>query len=100
MLLRPDGVGQIFTEFGEKQADYLHCCHCGKSHLVASALNELCAGKPALGFCARCNHPTCPTCTECVPNERQIENIEAGRPVLTPAPVMAAFPANPLWIPE
>lgn len=106
MLLRPDGVGIMHLDSGEKQADYLHCCHCGKSHIVAAALNDLCSGKPVLGFCAKCNHPTCPTCTECVPQERQIENLEAGRDKLTPTPAFAAFPSNPLsgphsiWTPE
>ena len=91
-----DGTG-IFTVGGrEHQSDWMHCCHCGKAHLIAASLNSLLQGKPVLGYCAKCDHPTCPDCLECVPIDRQLENIEAGRPELTPALVSAAFPHNPL----
>lgn len=96
----PDGTGIEIVNGVERQSDYVHCCHCGRAHLVAASLKNYVLGKPSLGFCAKCNAPACPTCGECVPLELQIENMEAGRLALTPSAPFAAFPRNPLIIPH
>lgn len=62
--------------FSEKT---VQCCHCGKHIIIRDAFAQAIKGK--LGYCGRCNHITCgsPECQNCVPQEQQIENIEAGR---------------------
>lgn len=97
--MRPDSVGIAFTERGERHEDFIQCRHCGRHVVFKSALDEAVKGRAVMSFCARCNGPCCHTCTQCVPQERQLENIEAGRPVLTPTNPFAAFPANPLILP-
>lgn len=83
----------------ERQGEGFRCCHCGRMHLVAGALQDLILQRPgAVGFCTRCNHPRCAECAECVPEERQIENVEAGRSRLAAAPAFAAFPVNPIIV--
>ena len=49
-------------------------------------------GREVLGYCARCNGVHCPSCAECVPAERQLENIEAGRSPLDVSRVTVAIP--------
>jgi hypothetical protein len=95
-----DGVGIAHTGGGERQMDFIHCCHCGRAVLFASALNDAVKGTAQMGFCGKCNAPRCHDCAECVPVERQIENMEAGRLVLTPSAPFAAFPRNPLILPK
>lgn len=97
--MRVDSVGIAFTDRGERHEDYIQCRHCGRHVLFASALNEAVKGRAAMSFCSRCNGPCCHGCSECVPHERQIENAEAGRGVLTPSNPLAAFPRNPLAFP-
>lgn len=94
--MRNVGTGIYHDPSGEKQADFIHCCHCGRAVLFASAVNEAVKGRAQMSFCSRCNHPCCHDCTECVPVERQIENMEAGRLLLSPTAPFAAFPHNPL----
>lgn len=87
-VMSPDfsGVGEI---------EYLSCCHCGALHPVAASLGELLQGKTVLGYCAKCDALHCPACAECVPFERQLENIEAGRLRLDASRVSVAFPQVP-----
>lgn len=56
----------------------IQCVHCGAHHVIKEAFERACQGK--LGFCARCNGPTCgrAICEPCVPQEQQLENMEAG----------------------
>lgn len=85
----------------ESQGEGFRCCHCGRMHLVAAAIQGVILKRPdAVGFCARCGACRCAGCVECVPEERQIDNIEAGRDRLTSTSPFAAFPRNPLVIPE
>jgi len=96
---RIDSVGIVLTDHGERHEDWIQCRHCGRHVLFASALDEAVKGRAAMSFCAKCDGPVCHACAECVPQERQIENIEAGRAVLTPTKPFAAFPRNPLILP-
>lgn len=50
------------------------------------------------GFCWRCCGPVCgkDDCAgECIPYEARMENVEAGRPELTPPRTSVAFPDSP-----
>lgn len=72
-------------ELTEGQA--LQCCHCQKMWLLVKG-----SGKQR-GFCTKCMGYVCgPSCFECVPLERRLENIEAGRPETTPTPVSIFVP--------
>ena len=55
------------------EADTLQCVHCGMHWPVdPSAVGR--------GFCGRCNGPICgKKCLACVPIDRGLENLEAGR---------------------
>lgn len=56
----------------------VQCVHCGAHHHIKNAFEQATLGK--LGFCARCNGITCgrELCEACVPQEQQLENMEAG----------------------
>ena len=61
----------------------VQCVHCGQHWRPMPGSGRV------RGFCARCNGPVCgPSCAECIPAEQQLENIEAGRPVLTTRPLI------------
>lgn len=71
------------------QGATLSCCHCQTTWVVQKGSGRL------RGFCQNCMGFVCgPGCAECVPLERRIENIEAGRPENTPAPVKILIPAG------
>jgi len=62
----------------ETQQDTVQCVHCGQHWVWEKAI--LSAIQGGLGFCTRCNGITCgDACQACVPQEQQLENIEAGR---------------------
>lgn len=96
---RPSSTAVIHSLDGgrELQADFVACCHCGRHHLVTLEnleTHQRGGKKIEFGFCARCNHPTCPSepcASTCTPNEQQIENMESGRPRLH-YPTRVAFP--------
>jgi len=68
----------------------LQCVHCGRHFPLSPGSGRI------RGFCQRCNGPICgPGCAECVPQERQLENVEAGRPVLTTRPLVLSVPTMP-----
>lgn len=59
--------------------DTIQCCHCGRQHILG--IEMILRGE--MGFCQRCNHPTCPNdyCNrDCVPQERQLEIMEGANP--------------------
>jgi hypothetical protein len=93
-LLHPDGT--LITTPGdggkETQLDTVQCVHCGRHWIFQRAVLE--AIKGGLGFCARCNGITCgESCQSCVPQEQQLENMEAFRPDWrTYRPVRVAIP--------
>ena len=65
------------------------CCHCGRvwQWIPGSGRNR--------GFCLKCNAFFCgPQCQACVPQEQQLENLEAGRPV-DYRPVKVLIPGTP-----
>lgn len=70
----------------------VQCVHCGAHHVIKNAFKRATEGK--LGFCARCNGITCgrAICEPCVPQEQQLENMEAGRlDVHTYRPLRVSF---------
>lgn len=73
-VLRPAGYTSITYPEGKIiEADTLQCVHCGAHWEVKPGSGKL------RGFCSRCNGPVCgPKCSECVPAEQQLENIESG----------------------
>jgi hypothetical protein len=66
----------------------LSCCHCQHTWVLVKGSGKV------RGFCTNCMGYHCggPNCWECVPAERRIENIEAGRPELTPCPPLIVVP--------
>lgn len=68
----------------------LTCCHCQTAWILSKG-----SGKQR-GFCLKCMGYTCGGvgCLECVPVERRLENIEAGRPELTPLPTSIIVPST------
>lgn len=84
---RPHGYFEYMGPYGEVQrGDTISCCHCRKHMEVRAGLER------QLGFCALCYNgkhgsgTTCggAACQTHIPFERRLENIEAGRPILTP----------------
>src|SRR5437588_11074044 len=78
---RPSGWTRTIGPYGEVvHADTLTCCHCQMTWEVVVG-----SGRQR-GWCTRCNGPACgaPACMVCVPFERRLETLEAGRPELTP----------------
>lgn len=56
------------------EEDTLQCVHCGMHWQVKPGSGNV------RGFCGGCNGPICGAkCLECVPIERGLENMEAGR---------------------
>jgi hypothetical protein len=77
---RPDGLLITTPDDGspEQQLDTVQCVHCGRHWVYTRAVLEAIRG--GLGFCQRCNGITCgQACQACVPQEQQLDNIEAGR---------------------
>lgn len=89
---KPHGWTKTTGPYGEVvHCDTLQCCHC-QAHW------EVLVGSGRLrGFCSRCMGYTCgqPACMICVPAEVRLENIEAGRPELTPRPELILVPEEP-----
>jgi hypothetical protein len=78
---KPAGYTKTTGPFGEIiDCDTLQCAHCGGHWEVVAGSGKL------RGFCARCDGYVCgaPLCMAvCCPVEQRLENIEAGRPLLT-----------------
>ena len=77
-----------------QRIDYVACCHCGRQHAYRSTLDAHLRGEQRLGFCMRCGAPRCLTCETCVPLDRQLENIEAGRHALDVSRVSLVIPVS------
>jgi len=69
------------------EREMVMCCHCGGHWLWVKGSGR------RRGWCMRCSGCTCGqrACDACVPMERQIENMEAGRDRLS-MPIWAAMP--------
>lgn len=86
----------------------LQCAHCGGHFPVRPERGRITV--PGVGIlraahyerCSRCNGPICGAgCYgRCVPAERQIENLEAGRDVDTPPPAQVAVCKPRLILPD
>lgn len=74
------------------QSDTVSCCHCGYTWVFQPGSGR------RRGFCLRCNHITCGReCCErmgCVPQEQQIENMEAFR-AIDSRPIVGRVDAEP-----
>ena len=87
VVMGPDVAG------GQGEIGFESCCHCGRVHpITMQTLGLLAQGVAVLDYCARCNALRCPACVACVPLERQLENIEAGRDPLDVSRVLVAIP--------
>jgi hypothetical protein len=89
-VLRPAGTLHSFDCDGpEVHQDTVQCCHCGRHWPWVPGTGE------KRGFCLKCNGITCGNsrCDKCVPAEQQIENMEAGRPVLY-RPIVSSVPID------
>jgi hypothetical protein len=65
------------------EARTIQCVHCGQ-HWVPKPGSGI-----ERGFCMNCNGPICGRkCAECVPQEAQVENLEAGRPLDAPRKII------------
>lgn len=87
---KPHGHFERTGPYGELESgDTLSCCHC-RAHWEV----RVGSGKTR-GWCMACNAYTCgrPLCDICVPYERQLDNVDAGRPVLTPMPPSVSVPS-------
>lgn len=91
-LRKPSGHVEISGPFGElRRGDTLKCTHCQFSWIVSSGSGKV------RGFCSNCAGYTCgkPECGPCVHFERRLENLEAGRPELTPMSSSILVPGLP-----
>ena len=82
MAGRASGYYVLSGPGGEESGETRSCCHCQALWVyrprTGSGIRR--------GFCPLCMAMTCgrPECDPCVPVEARLENIEAGRPELTP----------------
>jgi hypothetical protein len=100
-IIAPDVTVVLVDDSGEHQGEGVVCRHCGTAHIPEAAIQALVTGAAdKMGFCFKCNGPVCAECSECRPQEQQIDNIEAGRHPLAERPAFAAFARNPLILPR
>ena len=88
---KASGTAFVTGPWGERfEGATLSCCHCQFTWVLQKGSGKV------RGFCTSCMRPHCggPNCWECVPIEQRLENIEAGRPELTPAPVKVFVPSG------
>lgn len=90
---KPAGYTRTTGPFGDVvDCDTLRCEHCGCHWEVVAG-----SGRQR-GFCNRCAGYVCgaPECmASCVPVGQRLENVEAGRDVLTPRPTQIVVPGMP-----
>ena len=95
MRRSPSAVLQVFdpdASVAELQHEFHACCHCGKYHPIRGAIEALVRRQAVLIYCPKCDSLRCPECERCVPVERQLDNMEAGIPLLTSRPVQIRVP--------
>lgn len=94
----PDFVHVSRDDRGETQAEGFVCPHCDRLHTLAGAIQGIVLQRAdRVAWCAKCARPCCAECVDRhVSPERRADNVEAGRPELTPSAPFAAFPVNPL----
>ena len=93
---RPAATGTTFDPDLPRplETEFLQCCHCGRYHAVQASIAALIQNPTALGYCGRCDGVHCPGCATCVPIERQLENVEAGRHRLDVSRVSIVIPGD------
>ena len=93
-ILRPAGYAQtVDPDARLVEEDTLQCVHCGMHWQVKPGSRNV------RGFCGRCNGPICGAkCLECVPIERGLENMEAGR-LENVGDGRVSVPVSKIWIP-
>jgi hypothetical protein len=70
-----------------REGETLSCVHCRFTWILQKGSGR------ARGYCTNCMGYVCgPACAECLPFERKIENLEAGRPENDPGPVKIFVP--------
>lgn len=84
-------VSGTFTEtdlYGKiTEGETVSCVHCQETWRKTKGSEKM------RGFCQQCRGFVCGLkCAVCIPIELRIENIEAGRPENTPAPVRILVP--------
>lgn len=85
ILSDPDSGRQL------QEIPTIQCVHCSRHWVSQPGSGRI------RGWCTRCNGPVCgPGCAECVPKERQLENMEAGLPANVPGPLQV--PVGGLWM--
>lgn len=86
---RASGTFESTGLYGElTYGETLQCVHCQYTRILTKGSGKV------WGFCTNCMGYHCdkPDCQECLHFMRRVENIEAGRPELTPAPAMILVP--------
>lgn len=60
---------------GQQVGSTKQCCHCGGHFMMVKGSGKL------RGYCTKCNEITCGKigCCKCVPFEKKLEMIEAGK---------------------
>lgn len=89
---RRSGYAEATGAWGElTYGETLSCCHCQFTRVLQKGSGR------AWHWCDRCCGYHCggPDCRECVPIERRLDNLEAGRPLLTPPPPRIVVPSLP-----
>lgn len=89
-LRKVSGHVETIGMWGELEyGQTLSCCHCQSTKILAKGSGR------AWFYCSKCSAYHCDRkeCFECVPAERQWENLEAGRAALTPMPHSIIVPA-------
>ena len=92
--LRPAGYA-VITDPEKKivEEDTVQCVHCGMHWQVRPGSGNV------RGFCGKCNGPICGArCLECVPIERGLENMEAGR-LEKVGDGRVSVPVSKIWTP-
>lgn len=90
--MKASGHFEITGPWGElRRGDTLRCVHCQHTWMVEPGSGR------SRGYCTNCMGYVCgaPECEACINWERRLENLEAGRPELTPSPAMVLVPAVP-----
>lgn len=88
-LIKPAGFSTEIGPYGEITVRPIHsCCHCQKTWEEVKGSGRL------RGYCSRCHGYVCghPDCMVCINWEAKLENVEAGRPRLTPRPEQVTVP--------
>jgi hypothetical protein len=77
---RPTGYYTVSGPDGTVTGETRSCCHCQQTWVYARGSGRV------RGHCLGCHGDTCgrPECGPCVPAEVRLDNLEAGRPELTP----------------